>query len=73
MLGGTKEEITKRKEAYPKIFDFSSPKLNPLKNFLTKHFQATMRESKERLEEIKQGKVEMIHKSIQELEALEDS
>lgn len=29
--------------------------------------------TKERLEEIKQGKVEMIHKSIQELETLEDS
>lgn len=28
---------------------------------------------KERLEEVKQGKVEMIHKSIQELESLEDS
>lgn len=71
LLGWGKKEIAKRKEAYPQIFDFSSSKLNPLKDFLAKHFQMT--ELKERLEEVKQGKVEMIHKSIQELESLEDS
>lgn len=72
LLGWGKEELAKRKEAYPQIFDFSSPKLNPLKDFLAKYFEATTG-VKEPLEEIKQGKVEMIHKSIQELESLEDS